>query len=296
MPNQKIGFIGLGNMGREMAANLLKKGYELVVRDQNSETVEQFVSQLGGRAAKADADFSEVDILILMLPSGPIVKSVLSDSNGITSALKPGAFIVDMSSSAPDIYPALAEVLSQRDLHLIDAPVSGNVSGAAAGTLSIMAGGDSAAIDKTEPVLLAIGQRVFRTGTLGTGQIMKALNNLLSAGGLMLAAEVLLIGKRNGLDPKLMTEILNVSTGRNNSTERKIEPFVLSGAYNSGFGLQLMAKDLRTARDVAQASDITAPLSELSVKMAENAADELGASADHTEVARWLESQLGERF
>ncbi len=125
---------------------------------------------------------------------------------------------------------------------------------------------------------------------------MKALNNLVPAGGLMLAIEALLVGKRLGLDPKLMTDILNVSTGRNNSTERKIEPFVLSGAFNSGFGLGLMAKDLRTAQSVTESAGMAAPLSALCVTLANRAAEALPASADHTEVARWISEELGQEF
>ena len=130
----------------------------------------------------------------------------------------------------------------------IDAPVSGGVKGAEAGTLTIMAGGDEAAIARVEPLFGMMGQRVFQTGALGSGQAMKALNNLVSAGALILTIEALLVGQRAGLDPALMTEILNVSTGRSNATDQKILPYVLSRRFDSGFALQLMAKDLATAK------------------------------------------------
>ncbi len=290
-----IGMLGIGNMGAPMAANLTKAGFSLVLGDRDLSVARAAAGSSATVAESPDA-FGAVDILITMLPNGQVVRDVLIGPDGLASSLKSGALVVDMSSADPAVYPELQSALQAKGIGLIDAPVSGNVSGAINATLSIMAGGDGALIDRAEPVLLALGKQVFRTGALGTGQAMKALNNLVSAGGLMLAIEALLVGKRLGLDPKLMTDILNVSTGRNNSTERKIEPFVLSGAFNSGFGLGLMAKDLRTAQSVTESAGMAAPLSALCVTLANRAAEALPASADHTEVARWISEELGQEF
>lgn len=295
MDKPVIGLLGIGAMGAPMAANLARAGYRLVLGDRNVDAARRAAPDGATIAETADA-FGAVDILITMLPDGGIVRDALIGPDGVAPALRRGTLVIDMSSSDPAIYPALAGALDEAGIGLIDAPVSGNVSGAVSGTLTIIAGGDAALIDRAEPVLLALGKQVFRTGALGTGQVMKALNNLVSAGGLMLAVEALLVGKRMGLDPKQMNDILNVSTGRNNSTERKIEPFVLSGAFNSGFRLGLMAKDLRTAQSVSEAAAMAAPLSALCVSLANRAAEALPPDADHTEVARWIASELGEDF
>lgn len=296
MTQRIVGLIGLGNMGGPMARNLARAGFALVVDDADKERARAIAAETGGAAAEGPAAFGQVDILITMLPNGTIVREALFGAAGVAVALRAGCVVVDMSSSDPAVYPKLRDKLEAQGVGLIDAPVSGSVSGAVNATLSIMAGGPSELIDKAEPALQALGQRIFRTGALGTGQVMKALNNLVSAGGLILAVEALLVGKRLGLDPKLMNDILNVSTGRNNSTERKIEPYVLSGAFNSGFGLALMAKDLRTARSVAEAGGLAPPLSALCVELANRAAEALGPEADHTEVARWVAAELGQDF
>lgn len=294
MTNPVVGLIGLGNMGAHFAANLARAGFELVLADRDPVIAARCAAH--GRIAKTPSDFGDVDILITMLPNGDVVREALIGDNGVAPHLRVGALVVDMSSADPAVYKDIEAALAEKHIGLIDAPVSGNVSGGEKGTLSIMVGGDDAHIDRAEPVLMTLGQRVFRTGALGAGQVMKALNNLVSAGGLMLAIEALLVGKRMGLDPKQMNDILNVSTGRNNSTERKIEPFVLSGAFNSGFGLGLMAKDLRTAESIAKAAGLAAPLSALCVTLANQAADALPDDADHTEVARWISDRIGEAF
>jgi 3-hydroxyisobutyrate dehydrogenase len=167
------------------------------------------------------------------------------------------------------------------------------VSGAEAATLTIMAGGDGAVIDRVMPLFELVGQRVFRTGALGSGQAMKALNNLGSAGCFLLTLEILLIGQRFGLDPELMTEILNVSTGRNNSTEKKIVPHVLSRRFDSGFALALMTKDLTTALGLAETTATPTRLAAATLEIARAALAALGPGADHTELARALEAEVG---
>lgn len=287
------GFIGLGNMGAPMATNLAKAGIRVTAFDV-SQARRALLAGVDGIATTGDlGDLAEADIVLLMLPNGTIVREVLIGENGLAARLKSGALVIDMSSSDPVHYADIAATLAQHGVTLMDAPVSGNVSGAQSGSLSIMAGGTTGQVARARPVLEAMGQRVFHTGALGTGQVMKALNNLLSAGGLIMAVEILIAAKASGLDPAQVTEILNVSTGRNNSTERKIVPFVLSGAYNSGFGLSLMAKDLRTASAILTRAGLDVPLSPHVVQAADEAARALGPTADHTEVARWLENLTG---
>lgn len=291
----KTGFIGLGNMGIPMTNSLIAADIQVVGYDANPGPLAQRHSPLYELVDNL-ARVAETEILILMLPNGGIVREVLLGPDGALSHIPAGGLVIDMSSADPDIYPEISEALAEKDIQFIDAPVSGNVRGAAAGSLTIMAGGDDSAIDRAMPLFSAMGEKVFRTGPLGSGQVMKALNNLVSAGSLMMTIEALLVAKKAGLDPSQANAILNVSTGRNNSTDRKIEPFVLNGAYNSGFGLSLMAKDLRTAGAVADRLGAAMPLAHHAVEMANAAEIALGPDADHTEVARWLESVTGLRF
>ncbi len=294
MTGTTIGFIGLGHMGRPMAANLVRAGRRLLVYDADEEQARSFTSEHGDAATAAHGldDFAAAEAVVLMLPNAQIVRRVTLE-NGLLAVLSPGSLLVDMGSSGPYAYDDLLPVAAERNVALVDAPVSGNVDGAAAGTLSIMAGGDDAAVERARPLFDILGGTVFRTGALGSGQAVKALNNLASAGALMLTIEVLLAGQRFGLDPQMVNAVLNASTGRNNATDRKIEPFVLSRQFNSGFGLGLMAKDLRAAGAIIARSATEARLADVVIEIAEAAENELGGRADHTEVAKWFEERTG---
>lgn len=293
----RVGFVGIGNMGWPMAGHLVRGGVDLAVFDGAPGRAAAFAREIGGRAA---ADLPSLaaanDVLITMLPDGSVVRDVVlggAGRPGLIHGLRAGTVLVDMSSSDPRIYPALEAALAERGGQIVDVPVSGAVTGAKAATLTIMVGGEAAAIDRVEPLLRLLGERIFRVGALGHGQAMKALNNLASAGAFLLTLEVLLIGQRFGLDPKLMTEILNVSTGRNNATDRKIIPHVLSRRFDSGFALALMTKDLTTALGLAEATATPSLLGAPTLETARAALAALGPGADHTELARHLEAAAG---
>jgi len=166
--------------------------------------------------------------------------------------------------------------------------VSGGVKRALDGTLAIMAGGDPATVGRITPLLAAMGASIFATGPLGSGHAMKALNNYVSAAGLVAAAEAILVGRRFGLDPAVIVDVLNASTGRNNSTEVKMKQQVLSGDFASGFAMALMAKDLHTAADIARHAGVAAPLAEVCEDLWAQADAKLGAGADHTEIYCYL--------
>jgi 3-hydroxyisobutyrate dehydrogenase len=291
-----VGFVGLGNMGWPMARHLRAGGVDLVLHDARAGRAARFAAEHGGRVAADPAELARAsEVVITMLPNGDVVREVVfgSGARGLLEGLGPGAILVDMGSSDPRIYAEIEPALHRRSALLLDAPVSGAVSGAEAATLTIMAGGDGAVIDRVMPLFALLGQRVFRTGALGTGQAMKALNNLGSAGCFLLTLEILLIGQRFGLDPQLMTEILNVSTGRNNATDKKIIPHVLSRRFDSGFALALMSKDLTTALGLAEATATPTILGAPTLDAVRQALAALGAEADHTALARWLEDRVG---
>lgn len=292
--NTRIGFIGLGAMGEPMASRLVTAGFSVVVHDADAGRTDRIAQAIGARAAASPAEAAEgCDILVTMLPSSAIVEKVLDGDTGARRGLSRGALVVDMTSGVPDATRAIAARLQADGIAMIDAPVSGGVSRAKTGELAIMAGGDAAAIDRAQPVLEAMGSSVIRTGSIGSAHAMKALNNLVSAGGFLIGIEALLIGQRFGLDPALMVDVLNVSTGMNNSTQKKFKQFVLSRRFDAGFGLDLMVKDLGIALGVASATATPAPFSGLCKDIWAGAQKHLGPGQDHTAVAKFSELFAG---
>lgn len=284
----RVAFIGLGKMGSRMVPRLVGAGLELALYDADQRAMDRLAPagvQHAGSPAEAVAGR---DILVTMLPNGRIVREVV-----LAAAPAPGMLVLDMSSSDPTDSAALGTDLAERGVALVDAPVSGGVGRAASGELAIMAGGEAADLARARPILDRLGSRIFHCGPLGSGGAMKALNNLLSAVGFAATIEAMQIGSRFGLEPALMLDVLNASTGRNNTTERKIAPFVLSDRFDSGFALDLMVKDISTAIDLAGRTATDVPLSRHAVELWRTAADALGPDADHTALARWYEKQTG---
>jgi len=283
-----VAFIGLGMMGRPMAARLVAAGFEVRGADPVPEA-RQALGEAGGKAFATAREAAEgAAIVITMLPDGKVVRDSLLGEGGAADVLAPGALVIDMSSSAPLDTRSLAGDLAARGFALIDAPVSGGVRRVHDGTLTIMVGGEAAAIARAQPLLAAMGKAIIPTGPVGSGHAVKALNNYVSAAGLAAACEAALIAERFGVDPAVLVDVLNVSTGKNNSTEVKMKPFILSGSFASGFSMALMAKDLRTAADLARQLGIgeagTGGVAELWAA----ASTALGRSADHTEIHRYL--------
>jgi 3-hydroxyisobutyrate dehydrogenase len=290
-PPERVGFIGLGQMGAPMARNLAQAGFRLALLDARPGAA----AALGLDAdlpADAAALAAACRVVITMLPDGRTVHDVTLGARGLASGLAPGSVLIDMSSSSPVGTRTLGETLAARGIALIDAPVSGGVKRAVDGSLAIMAGGDAAVIERCRAILAAMGQQLFATGPLGSGHAMKALNNYVSAAGLAAAAEAVLAGSRFGLDAATIVGILNASTGRNNSTENKFPQFILPRTFASGFSLGLMVKDLRTALDVAHATGTPAPIAESVVETWAAAEAQLGGQADHTAVVQYWERLL----
>lgn len=291
MTELAIGFVGIGNMGWPMAANLVGAGFDVTVCDTGPDRAASFAADVGGRAATRAADAAaDADVVITMLPTSSHVADVVRD---ITPSLATGQVVVDMSSGTPSVTRRLAEDLAPIGVALVDCPVSGGVPRAVTADLSIMAGGGAAVLDRVQPILDALGSSVHRCGGVGAGQAMKALNNLMSAAGLLIGVEALLIGQQSGLDPERMIEMLNASSGANNSTQRKLGPYVLTRAFDSGFGLDLMVKDLGIALQMGSDAGLTTPLATACAEVWANAAELLGRGHDHTEIARYSEAVSG---
>jgi 3-hydroxyisobutyrate dehydrogenase len=290
-----VGFIGVGNMGWPMASCLVKAGFTVHVNDARREIANNFVQQIGGDAPGSLRQLAAAsDVVVTMLPTSSIVEHVLaSGDDNVMAGMKPGTVVIEMSSGVPSMTQMLAERVMELGSHMIDAPVSGGVPRAKTGELAIMAGGDSAIIDSVMPMLRAMGTSVLRTGAVGSGQAMKALNNLVSAGGFLIGIEALLIGQRFGLDPAVMVDVLNAATGMNNSTQKKFKQFVLSRKFDAGFTMGLLAKDLSIALQVGRETATATPLSALTKEMVAAAQAMFGSDADHTEMAKLCERLVG---
>lgn len=290
-----VGFVGVGNMGWPMAANLVKGGFAVCVADARREAADNFVQQVGGRRAESLAQLAAAsDVVVTILPTSAQVASVLAEGDDhVLAGLRPGAIVIDMTSGQPAVTQALAAKVAASGGVLLDAPVSGGVSRARTGELAIMVGGPEDAIERARPVLAAMGTTIMRCGEVGAGQAMKALNNLVSAGGFLIGIEALLIGQKFGLDPGLMTDVINASTGMNNSTQKKFRQFVLSRGFDSGFSLELMVKDLSIALELARGGAVPAPFAAQCRELWAAASVLLGPGQDHTAVAKLPEALAG---
>jgi 3-hydroxyisobutyrate dehydrogenase len=291
---EKVAFVGLGQMGWPMAANLAKAGLTLRVVDRNPEAVAGFVAANGGSAHATPAEAAEgADLAITIVPTSKIAEEVIVGVGGIASATHAPSLVVEMTSGQPQHTRAIGQRLASRSIRMIDAPVSGGVVRAKSGELTIMLGGQAAACDEAMPVLRHMGKAITRVGDLGSGQALKALNNLCSAAGLLIAGEVVAVAQRFGLDPQTVVDVLNDSSGMNHALKTKFKPFVLSGTYGSGFSLDLMVKDLGIALELAQDLQAQTPFAQACLERWRHAGMELGPGRDHTEITRVSASLAG---
>ncbi|MDX3977420.1 NAD(P)-dependent oxidoreductase [Shinella sp.] len=284
-----IAFIGLGQMGMPMALNLLKAGYDVVGFDLSSEAL-QALAERGGRIAASAVDaMSGSDVIITMLSNGKIVQSVLLEGDAFRQAPK-SALLLEMSSSAPEETRSLAAKVSGH-LRVVDAPVSGGVKRAVEGSLALMAGGSEADFEAAKPILGAMSAKIFHCGPVGTGHAMKAINNYVSGAGVIAAVEAVLLGRAFGLDEAKVVDVLNSSSGKNNATEVKMNQFILSGTFGSGFALGLMAKDIRTAANLSTSLGLSQPGLTQTADLWDDAARTLGGAVDHTRFYDYLKRQ-----
>jgi 3-hydroxyisobutyrate dehydrogenase len=292
-----VGFVGLGNMGWPMAHNLAQAGFALVVRDANAEVQQRFAAEHEARGAASPADLADAEVVVTMLPDERVVAdAMLTWDGGIAAALKPGAVVVDMSSSNPIGTQDLGRRLAERQVELVDAPVSGGITRAGDGTLSIMIGADDEeAVQRAWPVLEVLGAKLFRTGARGTGHAMKALNNFLGAAAYTTTAEALRIGAQFGLEPATMLEVINSSTGRSFNSEVVFAQDVVPQRYATRFALGLLAKDAGIAASLAEAAEVDAPACRLVSERWAQALEAVGGAADHSEAHKgWWPGAVAE--
>ena len=291
----RVGYVGIGNMGGPMAANLARAGNVVVIGDLNQPAVDAFTTEhetarpANGLAAVGQ----EAEAVFTCLPNGVIVAEAVLGEGGIAEGMAEGSVLVDMSSSAPMGTIDLGKTLSERGIRMVDAPVSGGVPRAVEGTIAIMVGGAKEDIEKVRPALETMGGQIFETGGLGSAHAMKSINNVLSATNLLVGIEALVVGKKFGLDPQNMVDILNFSSGKNSATESKLKEYVLSREFNSGFSMDLMIKDVATALDLAHEMGVPWQIGSTIHEMYQAARNHMIDNADNSDIARWIEANGG---
>jgi 2-hydroxymethylglutarate dehydrogenase len=246
-----VGFIGLGNMGNPMAANVMKGGFTLAVFDKNPQAMANLVAAGARKAESAQEVAKTVDVLLTCLPGSPEVESLYLGPEGVIACAQAGSVLVDLSSVLPSTPRKLEPLAKTRGLQFLEAPVSGGVTGARAATLAIMTGGDAAVLERVRPILRAIGPNIYHVGPAGAGNTIKAINNMMSSCNALTMMEGLMVGLKAGLDLATMHAVIKDSSGNSNALPR-VERCLIPRNFEPGFKVQLMNKDLETFSTIAK--------------------------------------------
>jgi len=293
---EPVGFIGLGHMGGPMAGRLMDAGYPLVVHDAAPAAAEPLLTRGAKWAPTPAALAAQVRTIITILPSSLEVRSVVGGSDGLLEGLQARSLLVEMTSADPSETRAMAALVAARGSTLIDAPVSGGVRGAKAGTLAIMVGGEAALLEQVRPLLAAMGDKIFHAGPVGAGHAIKLVNNTCSAVALVMTAEAVAVAAKAGVDPARAVEIIQASSGKSNATETKFPRFILNGAFDAGFAVRLMAKDLGGFERLARETGVESKLATIAAELYRTAMARGLGEDDHTAVVRLIEEWTNTRL
>jgi 3-hydroxyisobutyrate dehydrogenase len=291
----RVGFIGLGIMGTPMAGHLAAAGYPLSVYDLDPTASERLLKIHPGVGVGTDPASvgQHVDVAITMLPDGEQVRQVALGPNGLVETLPPGALLLDCSSAQPWLTRSTAATLAEHGIGMVDAPVSGAQWGAEAAELVFMVGGADDDVARVRPILDVLGRAVFHVGPLGSGHVMKCINNTITAMTLLATAEGLVLGSRAGLDPAAVNAVLNESTGGSWITRNHIEQRILSRTFDDPFKLELMLKDVRIATQLARDLELALPYAALAEGLYQAAQVHAGPGKSLAELVRWVEEING---
>lgn len=291
----KIGLIGLGIMGRPMAKNILKGGYsDLLVSDLNKAAVEDVVSA-GAQAASNREIGEQCDVVLTMLPNSPHVKSVMLGEGGVASYMKPGAVFIDMSSINPVASKEIAAVLAEKNIEMLDAPVSGGEPKAIDGTLSFMVGGRQEVFDTWKPLLETMGASVVRCGEVGAGNTTKLANQIIVACNIQALAEALTLAQKAGVDPQLVYEAIRGGLAGSTVMNAKA-PMMIAGDDKPGFKIDLHIKDLNNALDCAHSVGAPVPMTAEVQEILQWLHNHEGGQKDHSAIAQYYEYLTGIRI
>jgi 2-hydroxymethylglutarate dehydrogenase len=267
----KLGFIGLGAMGKPMAKRLAEASYELSVFDVDEGAVAELAG-VGARGCSSPLEVAgQAEIIFMSLPNSAIVGHVVTGDEGVLAGAKEGAVVIDLSSVDPDCSRRLAAQAAQKGIDYMDAPVSGGVSGAAAGTLTIMLGAKDGSVERVLPVLNQLGKKIVHVGDVGAGDAVKIVNNLLLGANMAALAEALVLGKKLGLEAGTMAEIIGQGSGKSYVLDAKMQNFIMKGNFKPGFAVDLQYKDLGLAMDAAKKTKMPLPMTSQAIQLFEMA-------------------------
>ena len=290
---QEIGFIGLGMMGGPMVRRLISQDYKMIIHDVRPEVVAEYKDLGADAELSPQAVASRVDTVFVSLPTPNVVKQVALGEHGVFGGTKVKTF-VDLSTTGPNVAREVAAGLKAKGIIAIDAPVSGGVTGAVAGTLAVMMSGPKALCDELTPTLRIIGKNVFYIGTEpGMGQMMKLVNNYLSATALAATSEAVVLGTKFGLDPKLMIEVINVSSGRNSATLDKFPRSILTRKFDGGFKAALLHKDVRLCMEQAEQLGMPMWIGQMVRQLWAYAEHQGGGADEAVEIIKHMEKWAG---
>ena len=287
-----VGFIGLGNMGTPMATRLVDAGYKLVVHDTRDNVIGPFLERGAARAGSAEDVASRAETVLVSLPTPDIVDKVVLGEGGVSGGSKVKT-VVDLSTTGPKKGAEVAAKLKERGIVFVDSPVSGGVGGAVAGTLAVMVSCPRATFDEVEPMLKNIGKVFFIGEAPGSAQMMKLCNNLMSAAAMAIATEAIVAGTKAGIDPAVMVDVINVSSGQNTATTQKYPKSMLNRRFDYGFATGLMFKDVRLCLEEMEAMGLAVPTSKAVRAVWQQVQDEKGADSDFTRILEVIEGPAG---
>lgn len=286
----KIGFIGLGIMGKPMSKNLIKAGYELVVLNRSQAPVEE-LAQLGAKAAKTPKEVAEQsDVIITMLPNSPQVKEVVLGANGVIEGAKKGAIVIDMSSIAPLVSREIAEKLSEKGVEMMDAPVSGGEPKAIDGTISVMVGGKQEVFDKCYDVMKAMAGSVVRTGEVGAGNVTKLANQVVVALNIAAVSEALTLASKAGVEPELVYQAIRGGLAGSTVLDAKA-PMMMDRNFKPGFRINLHMKDLHNVLETSHEVGVPLPLTAAVMEMMQSLKVDGFEMEDHSSLVKYYEKQ-----
>lgn len=290
---ETVGFIGLGLMGRPMAKNLLKAGFRLTFYTRRQEVADEFTA-LGGARVAAPAEVARrTDAVITIVTADAQVREVVCGADGILAGTERGKLVIDMSTIGPGTVREVGAALETKGAALVDAPVSGGPWGAEAATLAIMVGGEKADVDRAKPLFEAMGKNIFHCGPLGSGQIVKLVNQMVGGGIMTLLAEGLVLARKAGVDPKQLVDVMLVSSANSSLLEARGKKFLLADHFVPGFMTELMRKDMALAVSLAQTLNVPTPVAAGALQQYTSAMNQGYSTLDFSSVLKVAENAAG---
>lgn len=291
----KIGFIGLGKMGLPMAKNLCKAGYSVYVHSGNSDSQAQMLQE-GAFAINSFNEMAQLcDVVITIVPADKEIKELYLSEDGLIANAREGVIFIDMTSAKGNTKELVNEAMkaSDKQLQFVDAPVSGGVAGAVNGTLTIMTGCEKDTFEAVKPVLDAMGKNIIYTGDVGTASNVKLLNQMLNAGNTAVAAEVLCMSRKLGVDDEVLKNVVSQSSGQSFVFDKNVTKFMMSGEHTPGFRLNLMKKDVGLFIDAANELEGFTPVTHLVYELFRACANSGMGDLNYTSIHKWIEENGG---